>query len=261
MKLRDIEIVEDRTDRSRCDEGFLRLRRLVLRNVYEDGSRSEAYPCDIVSRPGSDAVVAVLFERREPEASGERRRIRVLLRDGIRAPVYLRRDKRFVQSDPRRYTSLAELVAGLVEAADGGGRDGLRRGAARETQEEAGLALAPDAFEPLGGECFASPGTSDEKLFYCAAEATLAGARTAPGDGTVMEEAARLVVLDFDEALEACRSGAIPDLKTEVGLLRLADHLGYLPQLHCFEDELPEALRRRYRAPGLGRRGGTESSA
>ena len=60
-----------------------------------------------------------------------------------------------------------------------------------------------------------------------------------------MEEAASLVTLELAEAIEACRSGAIPDMKTELGLLRLADHLGYLPQLRCFVDELPPALAAR----------------
>ncbi len=36
----EIEIVEDYTQRARCDEGFLRLRRLRARNRRADGSRS-----------------------------------------------------------------------------------------------------------------------------------------------------------------------------------------------------------------------------
>lgn len=246
MDLREIEIVEDRTAKSRCDEGFLRLRRLRLRNVYADGSRSRVYPCDVVSRPGSDAVVALLYA-----LAPERREVRVLLRQSVRPPVFLRRLKRFVQPDARPYTELAELVAGLVEEEDGAGPEGLRRGAARETAEEAGLDVPIHCFEPLGGEAFASPGTSDEKLFYCAARAPVEQARNAPGDGTVMEEPARLLVMELCQAIEACRSGAIPDLKTEVGLLRLADHLGYVPQLGCFADELPEPLRARYRTLGV----------
>ena len=114
-RLRSIEIVEDLSAESRCDEGFLRLRRLRLRNHYQDGTRSKVYPCDVVSRPGSDAVVAVLYE-----IDGARR-IRVLLRDAPRAPVYLRSTGRFVHPDPRVYLSLKELVAGLVEDSEGAG--------------------------------------------------------------------------------------------------------------------------------------------
>ena len=36
-----VEIVEDRTPTSRCDEGFLRMRRLVLQNVYDDPANAQ----------------------------------------------------------------------------------------------------------------------------------------------------------------------------------------------------------------------------
>lgn len=248
MKLREIEVVEDRTPHSRCDEGFLRVARLRLCNVYEDGSRSEPYPCDVVSRPGSDAVVAILYE-----LEGHRR-IRVLLRESPRAPVYLRRHKRFVHPDPREYLSLAEVVAGLVEEDDGPGEQGMRRRAAVEAREEAGCQVAPERFVPVGGELFASPGTSDEKIFFCAGPADLEGRALPDGDGSVMEEHARLVVYELAEAIEACRRGKIPDMKTEVALLRLADHLGYLPQLGMFAWELPEPLRTRYVRLGVSPR-------
>ena len=252
MALAAIEIVEDRTAGSRCDEGFLKVERLLLRNRYDDGSRSDVYRCDVVSRPGSDAVVAVLFE-----LDGERR-IQVLLREGPRAPVYLRHRHRFVHADSREYRSLAEVVAGIVENDDPPGLEGLRRRAAIEADEEAGCALAPEAFAAIGGETFASPGTSDEKLYYCAAEASLAEATGGRGDGSVMEEHAEIVVRELAEAIEACRSGEIPDMKTEIGLLRLADHLRYLPQLGLFVHELPPELRDRYRPLGVEPRSGTE---
>ena len=248
MELERIEIVEDRTAASRCDEGFLRVSRLLLRNVYADGSASVAYACDVVSRPGSDAVVAALYQ---VEGEGGGRRVRVLLREGVRAPVYLRRHKNFVHPDPREYRELAEVVAGIVEPDDPPGEAGLRRRAALEAEEEAGCQLGPEAFEPIGGETFASPGVSDEKVYYRAAATALDRAQEPSGDGSAMEEYARLVVCDLDEAIERCRTGAIPDMKTEVALLRLADHLGYLPQLGCFADELPAELRARHRRLGV----------
>ena len=78
MRLESIEVVEDLTTASRCDEGFLKLARLRLRNRYDDGTESAVYPCDVVTRPGSDAVVAVLFEQSAPT------QIRVLLRESVR---------------------------------------------------------------------------------------------------------------------------------------------------------------------------------
>ena len=244
MKLLGIEIVEDRTAESRCDEGFLKLRRLRLRNVYEDRV-SEVYPCDVVSRPGSDAVVAVLYER---ASDG---RVYVWLRESPRAPIYLRREKRFHHPDAREYLTIAEVVAGLVEASDGEGEAGMRERAALEAREEAGFAVAADEFTVIGGETFASPGTSDEKVYYCAGPVDPRERSTAHGDGSVMEEHGQLVRYELVEAIEACRRGAIPDMKTELALLRLCDHLGFLPQLGCFADELPAAQRARHRRLGI----------
>jgi ADP-ribose pyrophosphatase len=245
VKLRFIEIVEDRTAEARSDEGYLKLARLRLQNEYEDGTHSRVYNCDVLSRPGSDAVVAALYE------IDGRRRVHVLLRDMPRAPIYLRKHKRFVHPDPRTYVTLCELVAGVVEASDERGAAGLCQRAAVETEEETGLEVSPEAFRLVGGETFASPGMSDEKLYFCAAAADVAEARAGPGDGSVMEEGAGIVLLELGEAIAACRAGDIPDMKTELGLLRLADHLGYVPQLDCFVDELPPALRERYRRLGV----------
>ncbi len=245
MRLRSIEIVEDRSSEARCDEGFLLLSRLRLRNEYDDDSHSRVYDCDLMSRPGSDAVAVLLYH------IDGRRRVRVLLRDAIRPPVYLRLHKRLVHPDPHSYLSLRELVAGLVESSDTAGPSGLRQRAAAETLEEAGLALPVDGFEVVGGETFASPGVSDEKLYFCAAPADIGAARAGDGDGSVMEEGGFIAVLELGEAIAACRSGEIPDMKTELGLLRLADHLGFIPQLDCFKDELPLELRERHRRLGI----------
>jgi ADP-ribose pyrophosphatase len=245
MQLRSIEVVEDRTAESRCDEGFLRVARLVVKNLYEDGSESEPYACDVVSRPGSDAVVAVLYE---VQRGG---RVGVALRESPRVPVYLRRLKTFEHPDPREYRSLLEVVAGIVEAGDGAGDAGLRRRAALEAEEEAGYRPATEGIAVIGGETFASPGTSDEKIFYCATPVRLAERSDATGDGSVMEECAEVVERELGAAIEACRTGEIPDMKTEIALLRLADHLGYIPQLGCFVDELPAEVRARYRRLGV----------
>lgn len=244
-RLSRIEVVEDRSAKSRCDEGFLRVRRLVLRNEYADGTRSRAYPCDVVSRRREDAVVALLYE-----IDGERR-VRVLLRRATRAPVWLRRTKALVHPDALAHDTLLELVAGLLEDEDGPGARGLERRAAVEAHEEVGLELPAERFALLGDGSFASPGTTDEKLYYAAASAPLARAHPGHGDGSVMEEGAEVVVLTLREALAACRSGEIADLKTEVGLWRLADHIGYLPQLDRFADELPLDLAARHDRLGV----------
>lgn len=248
MDLVGIDIVADRTAESRPDEGFLRVTRLRVQNRYDDGTASEPYACDVVRRRQSDAVVAVLFER---DASGQPV---VLLREAPRVPIYLRKDATPVHPDPREYRTLLELVAGMVEDSDPSGLPGRAVRAAAESHEEAGLDLPTSSFTDLGGETFASPGITDEKLFFLAAEAALEGAHLGAGDGSVMEEWGRIHRMDLGAAITACRTGEIPDMKTELGLLRLADSLGYLPQLGCYVQDLPEELRARHTSLGVARR-------
>ncbi|MEZ0228988.1 MAG: NUDIX hydrolase, partial [Planctomycetota bacterium] len=219
-KLARIEVVADRTASSKCDEGFLRLRRLSLRNHYEDGTTSRDYPCDIVSRPGADAVAVVLWHR-------EGSKLLVHLRRGARAAVYLRKDKKaeLVQPDDRVYETLEELVAGILEAEDTG-PEGLMRRGALEAHEEAGFEVQPGAVRVLGAGFFPTPGVTDEKVFLAEVEVDPAKAGAIEGDGSVMEEGASTVVRELCAAIAACRRGEILDAKTEIGLFRLADSLG-----------------------------------
>jgi ADP-ribose pyrophosphatase len=247
MDLTAIEIVGDRTATSRCDEGYIKVARLDVRNVYSDGSTSKTYSCDVMSRPQSDAVVAVLYALDGEDG------IEVVLREAPRVPIYLRRDKEFVHPDPREYLSLHEVVAGVVEASDPAGIEGLRVRAHAEALEEAGVTIDPGDFQPLGDESFASPGVTDEKIYFVAGHVPSGQeAATPQGDGSTMEEWCVLHRFELGRAIEACRTGEIPDMKTEVALLRLADYLGWIPQLRCFRADLPPELAARYSSLGLG---------
>jgi ADP-ribose pyrophosphatase len=246
----DLEVVEDRTSSSGCDEGFLRLRRLKMRTVYSDGTRSEAYPVDVVSRKEPDAVAVAVYAFRGSAGSRE---VVAVLRLGIRPPVHLRRHKRMVQPDAEPRSSLHEIVAGILEPEDIGPH-GVDRRAAAECLEEAGLDASPADAERLGGPSFPSPGVTDEKVHFRAVRAHLDGLREAPGDGSAMEEAGSVVVLPLREAIERCRTGDIPDMKTEVALLRLAEHVGYVPGLDAFVEDLPTSVRDRWRPLGVGSR-------
>jgi ADP-ribose pyrophosphatase len=245
-EVRDLEVVEDRS--APGDGGFLRVRRLVLRTVFADGRRSEPYPCDVVSRRSTDAVALVLHETLRE--GGRRRRVRVALKTAVRPPVWLRRRAALSHPDERTWDVVAEVVAGMLEPQDAGA-GGVERRAAAEAREEAGLEVAAADVGPLGAESFPSPGITDEKVHFRAAEAPLAGPFAPAGDGSAMEEGGGVRVLPLRDAIAACRTGEVPDMKTEVALLRLADAIGYLPALDRFVEDLPDDLRRRFEAPGL----------
>jgi ADP-ribose pyrophosphatase len=216
--LRSIDVVGDDAATKAPGDGFLHLRRLRLVNVGDDGSRSEVYPCDMVSRRQTDAVAGVVWGR---VPGGE---VHVVLRENLRPPIWLRRTKTFVQPDAKAFTLLTEIVAGLLEEGDTG-PDGLARRAAIEVQEEVGWSVEPRATRPLGGPLFPTPGITDEKVHFRHVEVDLARPGAPTGDGSVMERAGRVVVLPLAEALRRCRTGEIPDMKTEVGLQRLTDVL------------------------------------
>jgi ADP-ribose pyrophosphatase len=199
--------------------GFLAIRRLHVVNVRPDGSRSAPYLCDFIVRPkGIDAVVVAVYARKDG-------RVRVLLRDGLRLPLHVGRPEGEPPIPDRQgYLFFREVVAGIVEH-DDRGEDGLRRRAALEVAEEAGFHVAPAAVELLGAGTFPSPGAMAEKFWLACVEVDPEAAVTAEGDGSPMEEGARIEWLDLDEAILACVRGDIEDAKTEIVLRRLADRL------------------------------------
>jgi ADP-ribose pyrophosphatase len=203
-----IEVVEDVTTRSRCDEGFLHVKRLVCRNRYADGSTSRDYRVDVVDRPIPDAV-AVLIWRRGPGGT------EVLTRKTLRPAAHFRITLPLPVPDPRPYLLLEELVAGVLEPHDRG-ETGLRRRAAEETLEEAGFRVSPDEVSLLGGSFFLAPGILSEKIHPTAVEVTGRPQETPMGDGSPLEEGATLHWWPIDALLEACRTGAVEDAKTEI---------------------------------------------
>jgi len=218
----DIEVVEDLTAGSRCDEGFLHLKRLVCRNRHGDGSASRDYRVDVVDRPVPDAV-AVLVWRRSPGG------IEVLTRRTLRPAAYFRAGMRLPVPDARSYLLLEELVAGVLEP-DDQGEAGLRRRAAEETLEEAGYRVSPDEVTLLGGSFFLAPGILSEKIHPMAVDVTGRPQEAPHGDGSPLEEGATLRWWRPQALLEACRKGEVEDAKTEISVGRfLAQGVGATP--------------------------------
>jgi ADP-ribose pyrophosphatase len=189
--------------------GYLRLRRMRLRLLLSDGRKTPEGTWDYVERPvGLDAVVVAIFRRRSHT-------VEVLLRHGVRVPV------QFGRPEKPEEILFPELVAGIVEPGDD-----LRERAAAEAMEEAGLHVDAFSVRTLGPASFPTPGMCAEIFHFVCCEVE-ANARASPvqGDGSPFEEGARLEWLPLEEALARCRRGAIRDMKTEIGLRRLAEHL------------------------------------
>jgi len=189
--------------------GHLRLRRMRMRLVLSDGSRTGEGSWDYVERPmGLDAVVVALFRRSQGA-------VEVLLRHGIRVPLQFGR--------PERPAGLLfpELVAGILEPGDD-----LPGRAAAEAMEEAGLRIPPSSVRNLGPAAFPTPGMCAEIFhFVCCEVPADAVAHLPAGDGSPFEEGARLEWAPLDDALARCARGEIRDLKTEIGLRRLRELL------------------------------------
>jgi ADP-ribose pyrophosphatase len=201
------------------DGGFLALRRLRLRNQRADGSISAQYVCDTVVRPyGQDAVVVAVYARTE-------KGIEVLVRHGLRPQLVFGRDPaRAPMPEDKPGLFLTELVAGIVEDSDQG-EVGLRARAAAEVHEEAGFLVDQDSVAMLGAGMYPSPGSLIEKFYFCAVEVDPATQQPLEGDGSPMEEGAHTTWFLLEDAIAACNAGVLVDLKTELGLRRLRDHL------------------------------------
>src|SRR5687768_14195207 len=113
MKVEDIEVIEDFSARAKCNEGFLHVRRMRVRNRRGDGSKSREYQVDVIDRPKLDAIAVLIYRRGE-------RGIEVLTRQALRPAAYFRKDKQTTVPDPGSHLFVEEIVAGLLEPEDSG---------------------------------------------------------------------------------------------------------------------------------------------
>lgn len=212
MTVNAIEVVEDFSPTARCDEGFLQIRRLRVRNRRADGSTSPVYRVDVVDRPRLDAV-AVLVVRQG--AGG----FEVLTRLNLRPAAYFRKDKAPPVPDGRSHLYCEEIVAGLLENEDHGD-EGLKHRAAAEVREEAGYEVQPSEIVTLGPPFFVAPGIVSEKIFLCAVDVTGLSAVEPSGDGSPLEESPPPRWRTVSELQGAIASGEVQDAKTELALVR-----------------------------------------
>jgi len=242
--LKDIEVVREEADEP--ETPFVRLRRLRLRHCYNDDLYSQPYTFDVIEGPFADAVAIVLYHIDKEGV------VWVGLRRGVRPSIYLRKDnpaKAFLDALPR--LTYLELVAGGIEYGDLDSI-GINGRAALEVREEAGYEVKAEELVSLGGGTFSSPGFGMEKIHYRAVKVDPSEGIEPQGDGHPLEEVGDFQFHELSQAISWCRSGNIEDAKTEIGLCRLANYLGYHPEFGLWQKELPSDLRRRVRSLGLG---------
>lgn len=242
--LQDIEVVTEEPGEG--ETPFVRLRRLRLRHRYANDQCSPSYSFDVIEGPFADAVAIVLYNI---DSEGK---VWVGLRRGVRPSIYLRKDnpaKAGLDTLPR--LTYLELVAGGIEYED---LDtiGINGRAALEVKEEAGYEVEAEELVSLGAGTFSSPGFGMEKLHYRAVKVNPSEGVEPEGDGHPLEEVGDFQFHELSQAISWCRGGEIEDAKTEVGLYRLANYLGYHPEFGLWRDELPLDLREKVRSLGLG---------
>jgi ADP-ribose pyrophosphatase len=209
-----LALVEERP--SLDPPGFLRLKRMILRVEFADGTVSEPFEYDAVARSRLDAVVVAAHYR---DADGRRQ---VILRSCLRPPVAMRPREVSPIVEKGSLGGFWELPAGLVED-DEQSLTGLRRCAARELNEEIGIAVPPEALQELGPSSFPAPAIIAERHFFFHVEIDPHSFHPPTEDGSALEEKALVVAVDLAAALDLARTGAIEDEKTELALRRLAE--------------------------------------
>ena len=211
-----LDITEDYTAQSRCDEGYLRVKRRKMRARYADGQQSDEFKYDVVERWNQDAVAILLHSVR----AGVRY---IILRSAIRPPLALREtllEGAAPYPDGVSRGELWEIPAGLVENDERNAR-GLVECAVRETEEEVGLTIRAEDVRPLGGAMLPSSGIIGECVFLFECEVDTSKHTVPEGDGP-LERNARVIEVPFETALSWCDHGLLPDAKTELAIRRFA---------------------------------------
>lgn len=208
--------LKDRRDLVPMDgEGFLTLHRLTVASTFDDDASGPDYTWDAVLRKHIDAVAILLLGERGGREC-------VCLRSCVRPPLLLREDLVLAVPDDHRFETLWEIPAGLLEA-DDSGPDGIKHRAAIETWEETGCVVDASVFDIMPGPVFISPGVLPERVHFVFARVDQPQlCEVPPGDGSAAEERSVVWWVPVDEVLSMCDRGEIEDMKTELGLRRLA---------------------------------------
>ena len=204
-----------------CDSSkFLTLHRVKLRLEYPDGTMSEEFVHDIVTREKPDAVVIVPFDMSEVSGGGQ---IKVWLRSCIRPAISHR------YPFPNTFGNGWELPAGLI---DPGERP--EEAAVRELREEVGFE-ADELFE-LGKPVLGCVGLSAERLFFYGVNVTGMDRLVPSEDGSPLERFGECALFSLEEARLA------GDLKTSFGALLIKEFFAPFDKIREFNSLLNQVF-------------------
>lgn len=120
--------------------------------------------------------------------------------------------------DPPRDAQVWEVPAGIIEEGEWD-EPARQRRCSLEALEEMGARVAPERFWPLGPPVWLSLGVMAERIYLYAAPLPDEPLGEPTGDGSPMEQDARIRWVPVEEALAVCRRGR-SDAKSELALLR-----------------------------------------
>lgn len=183
---------------------FLSVERMWAKNVYADRSSSASYQIDVVHRRHRDAVAALVWRR-------TRGRVEFLTRSVLRPAAYFR--------SPPGPLFFEEIVAGLLEDGEVSWRK-IQGRARAEIEEEGGLVIAASAVRKLGSPIYVAPGILSERIYLVAVDVTGLRQSAPRGDGSFLEDGARLRWRSVSAMRNALASGAICDAKSEIAFAR-----------------------------------------
>jgi ADP-ribose pyrophosphatase len=208
-----LSIVDDYTERSRCDEGYLRVKRRVM-TAHAEGRETDSFKYDVIERWAPDAVAILLYCKQNDDT-------RILLRSAIRPPLALR-SMPLVAGAPFvegvAHGELWEICAGIIEEKERS-PEGIVQCACREVGEEMGIVLRPSDVQVLGAPFFPSAGMTGECIYLFAAPYDPSARAEPAGDGP-LEQGAKIIELSLNDAKAWVDAGWLPDVKTELAIRR-----------------------------------------
>lgn len=201
---------------------FLHARHDVVKAHHPDGKVSRDFVVSSIVRKRYDAVAIVAYQYDSKEET-----FNTYLRSCLRPAAMLRDYSASNLLEDEHVGNFYEIPAGLVEL-DETGMDGLKAAAAREFDEEIGFTIEPNRFEKLGSRVFTIPGICAERIFFFSVEVKESELRHDPvGDGHPLEEGGEVKCLRLSQAIKMLNEGYLSDIKTEIGLYRLARKLKF----------------------------------